>query len=53
MKLRTPLKTLCILLAAACTLAAAEQLKDRFSPEHYVVLVLCGGNISVEDLARF
>jgi threonine dehydratase len=45
------LKVLCE-PAAACTLAAAERLKDHFSPEHYVVLVLCGGNISVEDLAR-
>jgi len=38
--------------AAACTLAAAEHLREHFSPEQHVVLVLCGGNMSVEDLAR-
>ena len=36
--------------AAACTLAAADRLRDKFSPERHVVLVLCGGNYSVEDL---
>jgi threonine dehydratase len=45
------LKVLCE-PAASCTLAAAERLRDRFTAEHYVVLVLCGGNLSVEDLAR-
>ena len=38
--------------AASCTLAAAERLKDHFSSERHVVLVLCGGNMSVEDLCR-
>jgi threonine dehydratase len=38
--------------AASCTLAAADRLVDRFSAERHVVLVLCGGNMSVEDLAR-
>jgi threonine dehydratase len=38
--------------AASCTLAAAERLKDRFSSERHVVLVLCGGNIAVEDLCK-
>ncbi len=38
--------------AAACTLAAADRLRDKFSPERHVVLVLCGGNYSVEDLTR-
>src|ERR1700756_3831483 len=37
--------------AASCTLAAADRLKDLFSSDRHVVLVLCGGNISVEDLA--
>lgn len=38
--------------AASCTLAAADRLRDNFSSERHVVLVLCGGNISVEDVAR-
>ena len=38
--------------AASCTLAAADRLADRFSPERHLVLVLCGGNISVDDLIR-
>ncbi|MBZ5606236.1 MAG: threonine/serine dehydratase [Acidobacteriia bacterium] len=38
--------------AASCTLAAADRLKDRFSSERHVVLVFCGGNISVEDACR-
>ena len=38
--------------AASCTLAAAERLKDQFSKERHVVLVLCGGNLPFEDLAR-
>ncbi|MGI8744182.1 MAG: threonine ammonia-lyase [Bryobacteraceae bacterium] len=39
--------------AASCTLAAADRLRDRFSPEDHLVLVLCGGNVSIEDLCRF
>ena len=39
--------------AASCTLALADRLRDRFSPESHVVLVLCGGNVSLEDLCRF
>ena len=38
--------------AAACTLAAADRLKHQFSKERHVVLVLCGGNMPMEDLAR-
>jgi threonine dehydratase len=38
--------------AASCTLAAADRLKDQFSKERHVVLVLCGGNMPFEDLAR-
>ena len=38
--------------AASCTLAAADRLKDQFSRERHVVLVLCGGNMPFEDLAR-
>ena len=39
--------------AASCTLAAAERLKHRFTPSHHVVLVLCGGNLAVDDLCKF
>ena len=38
--------------AASCTLAAADRLTDQFSPERHVVLLLCGGNMPMEDLAR-
>ena len=38
--------------AAACTLAAAERLRENFTPDSHVVLVLCGGNICLEDLFR-
>ncbi|HLX42031.1 MAG TPA: threonine/serine dehydratase [Bryobacteraceae bacterium] len=38
--------------AASCTLAAAERLKDRFSSDRHVVLILCGGNIGVDDLCK-
>ncbi len=38
--------------AASCTLAAADRLREQFSKERHVVLVLCGGNMAVEDLAR-
>ena len=39
--------------AASCTWAAAERLRDRFSPRSRVVLVLCGGNVAVEDLCGY
>ena len=39
--------------AGSCTLSAAERLRDRFGPNDHVVLFLCGGNISVEDVCRF
>jgi threonine dehydratase len=38
--------------AASCTLAAAHRLQDRFSADRHVVLILCGGNMPPEDLAR-
>jgi threonine dehydratase len=37
-------------LAASCTLAAAETVADRFGPNDRVVLLLCGGNVSVNDI---
>jgi threonine dehydratase len=40
-------------LAAACTLAAAEGLADRFGPNHHVVMLLCGGNASLGDICVY
>src|SRR5579862_3679496 len=31
--------------AAACTLAAADRLRMKFTPEQHVVLIFCGGNM--------
>jgi threonine dehydratase len=39
--------------AASCCLAAAEEQRDKFTAKDQVVLVLCGGNVSTEDLASF
>ena len=36
--------------AAACTLAAADKLKDQFSTERHVVLLLAGGNAPLDIL---
>jgi threonine dehydratase len=40
-------------LAASCTLAAAEKVKDAFQPGDHVVLLLCGGNVSLENLIEY
>jgi threonine dehydratase len=39
-------------LAASCTLAAAERLKGCFTKDHHVALVMCGGNMSLEELVK-
>lgn len=39
--------------AAACTLAAAEKLRDSFTPDSKVVLIFCGGNTGVADLCGY
>ena len=39
--------------AASCTLAAASQLAERFQPDDHVLLILCGGNSSVADIAAW
>lgn len=39
-------------LAASCTLTAAESVAERFDPDDRVVLLLCGGNVSVSDIAE-
>jgi threonine dehydratase len=40
-------------LAASCTLAAARRLKGVFSPSDQVVLLICGGNSSLENWAEY
>ena len=40
-------------LAASCTLAAAERLQDRFTPDSHVVLLMCGGNDSLSDIRQY
>ena len=39
--------------AASCCLAAAERHRDRFREGDQVVLVLCGGNVSLDDVCSF
>jgi len=39
--------------AASCTLAAALRLKDQLKPDNNVVLIFCGGNLSLKDLCRY
>jgi threonine dehydratase len=39
--------------AASCTLAAAEKLKNNFDHESNVVLIFCGGNASLADIAAY
>lgn len=40
-------------LAASCTLAALEGEQARFGADDHVVLLLCGGNVSVDDLVSY
>jgi threonine dehydratase len=39
--------------AASCTLAAASRLKDQFTRDSNVVLIFCGGNLSLADLCKY
>ena len=39
--------------AASCTLAAAERLSGRFTKDSCLVLILCGGNVAVDDLCGY
>ncbi|MGB2751932.1 MAG: threonine/serine dehydratase [Pyrinomonadaceae bacterium] len=39
--------------AASCTLAAAEKLRDNFTPDSKVVLIFCGGNTSIADACGY
>ena len=36
--------------ASSCNLAAAERLKANFTPDSHVVIILCGGNFSIDSL---
>jgi threonine dehydratase len=38
-------------LAASCTVVAADRLREQLGAN--VVLLLCGGNVAVADLARW
>ena len=40
-------------LAASCTLAAARRLKGVFSASDHVVLVICGGNNSLDNWVEY
>jgi threonine dehydratase len=40
-------------LAASCTLAAARRLKGVFSESDHVVLVICGGNNSLDNWVEY
>ena len=40
-------------LAASCTLAAVETIKDTFGPDDNLVLLMCGGNESVTNLVNY
>jgi threonine dehydratase len=38
--------------AASCTLAAARRLRPHFTSNSHVVLILCGGNLALDELFR-
>ena len=40
-------------LAASCTLAAAEKIRQNFGPDSHVVLLMCGGNESLSNLISY
>jgi threonine dehydratase len=39
--------------ASSCTLAAASRLKNQFNQDNNVVLIFCGGNLSLDDLCHY
>ena len=39
--------------ASSCNLAAADKLKNNFEPDSHVVIILCGGNASLADIASY
>jgi threonine dehydratase len=40
-------------LAASCTLAAARRVREAFAPDDHVVLLICGGNASLDDWMEY
>jgi threonine dehydratase len=38
--------------ASSCNLAAAEKLKANFTPDSHVVIILCGGNFSLDTYCQ-
>jgi threonine dehydratase len=40
-------------LSAASTLAAALHLREHFNADQHVALILCGGNVSLDDLVAY
>lgn len=40
-------------LAATVTLAAADTLKNKFTPDDHVVLLMCGGNDTIADITHY
>lgn len=40
-------------LAASCTLAALDHVAERFTPADHIILVLCGGNVSAEEIVGY
>ncbi|MFI5133612.1 MAG: threonine/serine dehydratase [Chitinophagales bacterium] len=39
--------------AASCTLAAASRLRNQFNNNNNLVLIFCGGNLSLTDLCKY
>ena len=39
--------------ASSCNLAAADKLKSNFTPDSKVAVVLCGGNVSLNDVCTW
>lgn len=39
--------------ASSCNLAAAEKLRGNFGSDSHVVIILCGGNVSISDICQF
>ena len=40
-------------LATGSALAAARRLASRFGPDDHLVLLVCGGNVSLADLCSY
>jgi threonine dehydratase len=40
-------------LAASCTLSAAQKIKEHVNPDDHVVMLLCGGNDSLDNIISY